>query len=66
MFVGESSDLVPGEDESDPWTYNEAIQDKDVDYWQTAMEAEIGSMDHNKVWEFVEPPKGIMLGYFLD
>ncbi|KAL8457169.1 hypothetical protein ACS0TY_035132 [Phlomoides rotata] len=31
MFVGESSDLVPGEDESDPWTYNETIQDKDAD-----------------------------------
>ncbi|KAL8483136.1 hypothetical protein ACS0TY_025989 [Phlomoides rotata] len=30
MFVGESSDLVPGEDESDPWTYNEALQDKDA------------------------------------
>ncbi|KAL8512357.1 hypothetical protein ACS0TY_018729 [Phlomoides rotata] len=30
IFVGESSDLVPGEDESDPWTYNEALQDKDT------------------------------------
>ncbi|KAL8523138.1 hypothetical protein ACS0TY_013202 [Phlomoides rotata] len=39
MFVGESSDLIPGEDESDPWTYDEAIQDKDADSWQTTMEA---------------------------
>ncbi|KAL8519248.1 hypothetical protein ACS0TY_010259 [Phlomoides rotata] len=30
IFVGESLDLVPGEDESDPWIYNEAIQDKDA------------------------------------
>ncbi|KAL8529130.1 hypothetical protein ACS0TY_006551 [Phlomoides rotata] len=57
MFVGESSDLIPGEDESDSWTYDEAIQDKDADSWQTAMEAEIGSMDHNKVWD--EPPNGV-------
>ncbi|KAL8470417.1 hypothetical protein ACS0TY_033049 [Phlomoides rotata] len=64
MFMGESSDLVPGEDESDPWTYSEAIQDKDADSWQTAMQVEIGSMDHNKVWEFVEPPEGVKpVGY---
>ncbi|KAL8459745.1 hypothetical protein ACS0TY_037017 [Phlomoides rotata] len=38
MFVGESLDLVPRKNESDPWTYNEVILDKDADSWQTEME----------------------------
>ena len=52
-------DLVPGQDEPDPRSYNEAIHDKDASSWQTAMEAEMGSMDHNQGWELVEPPSGV-------
>ena len=59
MFLGESSDLVPGEHDDDPRTYEEAVQDKDADLWQKAMESEIESMYSNQVWELVEPPKGI-------
>jgi len=59
MFLGESSDLVPGEHDDDPRTYEEAAQDKDADLWQKAIESEIESMYSNQVWELVEPPKGI-------
>ncbi|KAL8125384.1 hypothetical protein AgCh_012900 [Apium graveolens] len=31
MFLGESSDLVPGEHDDDPRTYEEEVQDKDAD-----------------------------------
>ena len=59
MFLGESSDLIPGEHEPDPWTYDEALQDKDAVSWQRAMNSEIESMDSNQVWELVEPPNGV-------
>ena len=59
MFLGESSDLVLDEQESDPWTYNEALQDKDAESWQKAMMSEMESMDSNQVWELVEPPNGV-------
>ncbi|CAA0840521.1 Unknown protein, partial [Striga hermonthica] len=46
MFVGESSDLIPSEEhDSDPWTYNEAIQDVDADSWQKSMDSKIESID---------------------
>ena len=59
MFLGESSDLVSGEHDEDPRTYEEAILDKDADLWQKAMESEMESMYSNQVWELVEPPKGV-------
>ncbi|MCQ7016867.1 DDE-type integrase/transposase/recombinase, partial [Clostridioides difficile] len=59
MFLGESSDLVLGEQEQDPWTYEEALQDKDVRSWQKAMKSELESMYSNKVWELVELPSGL-------
>ena len=39
--------------------YEEALQDKDADPWQKAMEYEKESMYFNQVWELVEPPKGV-------
>jgi hypothetical protein len=59
MFLGESSDLVSGEHDDDPRTYEEAIQDKDASLWQKAMDSEMESMYSNQVWELVEPPKGV-------
>ena len=59
MFLGESSDLVSGEHEEDPRTYDEALQDKDADLWHKAMQSEMESMYSNQVWELVEPPKGV-------
>ncbi|CAA0828784.1 cysteine-rich RLK (RECEPTOR-like protein kinase) 8, partial [Striga hermonthica] len=57
--LGKSSGLVPGNLESDPRTYNEALQDKDADSWNVAMNAKMGSMDSNQVWDLVEPPDGV-------
>ena len=64
MFLGESSDLVSGEHDEDPRMYEEALQYKDADLWQNAMESEIESLYSNQVWELVEPPKGVKaIGY---
>ncbi|XP_074556480.1 uncharacterized protein LOC141812336 [Curcuma longa] len=59
MFLGESSDFIPGEHEPDPLTYDEALQDKDADSWHKAMKSEIESMYSNQVWELVEPQDGV-------
>ncbi|KAL8089363.1 hypothetical protein AgCh_038981 [Apium graveolens] len=64
IFLGESSDLVSGEHDDDPWTYEDALQDKDADLWQKAMESEMESIFSNQVWELVEPPNGVKpIGY---
>ncbi|CAA0807917.1 Unknown protein, partial [Striga hermonthica] len=41
MGLGESSEAVPNVLESEPWTYNEALQDRDAESWQKAMKSEI-------------------------
>ncbi|CAA0835685.1 cysteine-rich RLK (RECEPTOR-like protein kinase) 8, partial [Striga hermonthica] len=60
-FIGleESSEAVLDVLESDPWTYNEALQDRDAESWQKVMKSEIESMDTNQVWDLVEPPSGV-------
>lgn len=47
MFLGESSDLVSDNHDDDPRTCEEALQDKDANLWQKAMEYEMGSMYSN-------------------
>ena len=59
MFLGESSDLVSGEHDDDPRTYEESIQHKDANLWQKAIDSEMESIFSNQVWELVEPPKGV-------
>ena len=51
--------MVFGEHDKNPRTYEEAMQDKDADLWQKAMESEIEFMYFEQVWELVEPPKGV-------
>ena len=46
---------LPIELETDPYNYNEAVQDKDATLWQRAMNAEIESMYSNQVWTLVNP-----------
>ena len=50
---------IPVDPETDPSSYNEAVQDKDVTLWQTAMKAEMESMYSNQVWLLVDPPVGV-------
>ena len=57
--LGISSYMIPDNQDIDPQTYNEALQDKDVESWHKAMISEMESIDSNQVWELVEPPKGV-------
>jgi len=57
--LGESFDKNPYEQDTDPYNYNEAIQDKDAEFWQKAMMYEMESMYSNQVWDLVKPPEGI-------
>ena len=61
MFLIESFDKVPDEQDTDSCNYNEAIKDKDAKIWQNAMMSKMKSMYSNQVWNFVEPPEGIKL-----
>ena len=46
--------------ESDePTTYAEAMVSLDFEKWLDAMRSELKSMDHNQVWDLVDPPPGV-------
>ena len=59
MFFGESFDKVPDEQDIDPYSYNDAIKDKDTEFWQKAMVSKMESMYSNQIWDLVELPEGI-------
>ena len=46
-FIG--LEEIPVDSQTDPSSYNEAIQDKDVTLWQSAMKTEMESMYSNQV-----------------
>ena len=48
------------EHDNDPFTYQEAMTDKDVKNWKRAMESEMDSMYANQVWTLVDKLEGIM------
>ena len=43
---------------AEPGTFTDAINGKDKDKWQQAMESEIGSLAENDTWSLVELPQG--------
>ncbi|RVW71665.1 Retrovirus-related Pol polyprotein from transposon TNT 1-94 [Vitis vinifera] len=45
--------------ESDPTSYDQAINSENSTLWLYAMEEELKSMKDNEVWDFVKLPKGI-------
>ena len=45
--------------DNDPFTYQEAMTDKEVENWKRAIESEMDSMYTNQVWTLVGKPKGI-------
>ena len=59
MLLGETYTAISDEHVQDPTSYNEALIDRDVEFWKTAMNQEIESMYSNKVWELVEAPNGV-------
>ncbi|KAH9725006.1 Integrase catalytic domain-containing protein [Citrus sinensis] len=59
MLLGETYTAISDEHVQDPTSYNEALIDRDVEFWKMAMNQEMKSMYSNKVWELVEAPNGI-------
>ena len=57
--MGETYEAISEEAESDPYTYEEAMNDIDVHHWIKAMKSELDSMYSNQVWDLVKAPNGI-------
>ena len=57
-LLGETYQVVLDNPDDDPTTYEEALEDVDVQEWKKAMDREmiVGS---NSVWSLVEAPKGV-------
>ncbi|KAH9753635.1 hypothetical protein KPL71_015142 [Citrus sinensis] len=59
MLLGETYTAISDEHVQDPTSYNEALIDRDVEFWKKAMNQEMESMYSNQVWELVEAPNGV-------
>ena len=46
--------------DSDPLSYNEAVNDSNSKKWQEAIDLEIQSMHQNQVWYLVDPSESIV------
>ena len=57
--MDESYQAILIDHDNDPISYNEALEDVDVQKWLKAMNREMESMYSNSVWTFVETPKGV-------
>ena len=56
--LGETYEAISEEAESDPYTYEEAINDIDAYLWVQAMKSKLDSMYSNQVWDLVKAPNG--------
>ena len=59
--LGETYEAISEEAESDPYTYEKAMNDIDAHHWVKAMKSELDSMYTNQVWDLVKVPNGIKL-----
>lgn len=50
LGYGESSNILTSNDDVDPLTYGDAMQDKDAKLWDDAMDSEIQSMHDNNAY----------------
>ena len=57
-LLGETYQVVL-DNPDDPTTYEEALEDVDVQEWKKAMDREMESMGSNSVWSLIESPKGV-------
>ena len=57
--LGETYETILEEAESDPYTYEEAINDIDAHHWVQAMKSELDSKYSNQVWDLVKAPNDI-------
>ena len=55
--LGETYEAISEEAESDPYAYEEAINDIDAHHWVQAMKSKLDSMYSNQVWNLVKAPK---------
>ena len=60
--LGETYEAISEETESDPYNYEEAMNDIDAHHWVKAMKSELDSMYSNQVWDLVKAPNGIKMG----
>ena len=51
--LGETYEAISKEAESDPYIYEEAMNDINVHHWLKAMKFELDSMYSNQVWDLV-------------
>ena len=59
ICLGKTYETISEETESDPHTYEEAINDIDAHHWVQAMKFELDSMYSNQVWDLVKAPNSI-------
>ena len=59
ISLGETYEAISEEVESDPYTYEEAMNDIDAHHWVKIMKFELYSMYSNQVWDLVKAPNGI-------
>ena len=57
--LGETYEAISKEAESDPFSYEEAMNDIDAHHWVKAMKFELDSMYFNQVWDLVKASNGI-------
>ena len=57
--MGESYQAIMTDHDNDPISYNEALEDVDVQEWLNAMNREMEFMYSNSIWIFLEAPKGV-------
>ena len=57
--LGETYEATPKEAESNPYTYEEAMNDIDAHRWIKAMKFELDSTYSNQVWDLVKAPNSI-------
>ena len=59
--LGEIYETISEEAESNPYTYEEAINDIDAHHWIKAMKSKLDSMYSNQVWDLIKVPNSIKL-----
>ena len=60
--MGETYEAISKKAKSDPYTYEEAMNDIDAHHWVKVMKSELDSMYSNQVWDLVKAPNGIKMG----
>ena len=57
--LGETYEAILEEAETDPYTYEETMNDIDAHHWVKTMKSELDSMYFNQVWDLVKASNGI-------